>query len=62
VPAYTFPAHLEHVAVLRIVVKNGFGRDLADLLLDDLRRAVEHLGSLDAPQPQPPTRAERFHH
>ena len=38
VPAYTFPANLQDVAVLRIVVRNGFSHDLAGLLLDDLRR------------------------
>jgi glutamate decarboxylase len=45
VPAYTFPAALEDTAVLRIVVRNGFSMDLANLLLDDLRlhlRILEH--------------------
>jgi glutamate decarboxylase len=40
VPAYTFPENLQDVAVLRIVVRNGFSRDLADLLIDDLRAQV----------------------
>ncbi len=40
VPAYTFPADREDLAVLRIVVRNGFSHDLADLLLDDLRRIL----------------------
>ena len=48
VPAYTFPENLEHVAVLRIVVRNGFSRDLAELLADDLRAQVKALE--DAPQ------------
>jgi glutamate decarboxylase len=38
VPAYTFPANLTGTAVLRIVVRNGFSRDLADLFLADLER------------------------
>jgi glutamate decarboxylase len=38
VPAYTFPEDLQDMAVLRIVVRNGFSRDLADLFLADLRR------------------------
>lgn len=29
--------------MLRIVVRNGFGHDLAELLMDDLSRAVERL-------------------
>ena len=45
VPAYTFPANLEDMSVMRIVVRNGFSMDLASLLLDDLRlhlRILEH--------------------
>jgi glutamate decarboxylase len=43
VPAYTFPANRTDLAALRIVVRNGFTHDLADLLLDDLRRALPRL-------------------
>jgi len=43
VPAYTFPAHREDLAVLRIVVRNGFTHDLADLLLDALQRVLPRL-------------------
>ena len=52
VPAYTFPADLQDMAVMRIVVRNGFSMDLANLLLDDLRL---HLRVLERnPQRQPP--------
>ena len=44
VPAYTLPADREDLAVQRIVVRHGFSRDLANLLLDDYRRALAHLG------------------
>jgi glutamate decarboxylase len=40
VPAYTMPEGAEDVAVLRIVVREGFSRDLADSLLANLRDAV----------------------
>ncbi|WAL68680.1 glutamate decarboxylase [Amycolatopsis cynarae] len=50
VPAYTFPRHREDLAVLRIVVRNGFTHDMADLLLDDLRRALPRLRGQDKPQ------------
>jgi glutamate decarboxylase len=43
VPAYRFPPALEHLAVLRVVVRNGFSRDLAGLLIADLRRVVGRL-------------------
>jgi glutamate decarboxylase len=53
VPAYTFPKNREDIAALRIVVRNGFTHDLADLLLDDLRRVLERLRKQTAPQRGP---------
>ncbi|MDH6574854.1 glutamate decarboxylase [Kitasatospora sp. MAP5-34] len=43
VPAYTFPADRTDLSVLRIVCRNGFSRDLADLLLADLTRLLPEL-------------------
>ena len=61
VPAYTLPANLEDVAVLRIVVRNGFSHDMADILLGHLRRAIdEDLSRLAAPPPI--SRPQGFHH
>ena len=50
VPAYTFPENREDLAVLRVVVKNGFTQDLADFLIDDLRRLLDRLGRQTGPQ------------
>jgi glutamate decarboxylase len=36
VPAYTFPADLTDTAVIRVVIRNGFGQDLAETFLADL--------------------------
>jgi len=44
VPAYTLPPHREDLAIQRILVKHGFSRDLASLLLNDYREALEHFG------------------
>jgi glutamate decarboxylase len=49
VPAYSFPRNRTDLAVLRIVVRNGFGHDLADLLLDDLRRILPRLEKQGGP-------------
>jgi glutamate decarboxylase len=43
VPAYTFPANREDLAALRVVVRNGTGRELSDLLLDDLAHLLPRL-------------------
>jgi glutamate decarboxylase len=60
VPAYPMPPALDDMHVLRIVVRNGFSRDLATLLLTDLGRVVERLDGT-APTGQGETRAG-FHH
>jgi glutamate decarboxylase len=43
VPAYTFPADREDLAVLRIVVRNGFSHDLMALFIADLGRLLPEL-------------------
>jgi len=43
VPAYTFPADRSDLAVLRVVCRNGFSRDLADLFLRDLKHVTNTL-------------------
>jgi glutamate decarboxylase len=57
VPAYTFPEDMTDTAVMRIVVRNGFSMDLANLLLDDLKLHVRGLEK--HPQTQPPPEVQR---
>jgi glutamate decarboxylase len=57
VPAYTFPEDMTDTAVMRIVVRNGFSMDLANLLLDDLKLYVRGLEK--HPQKQPPPEVQR---
>jgi glutamate decarboxylase len=61
VPAYTFPANRTDLAALRIVVRNGFSQELADVLVADLRRLLPELSR----QPRPlhgPDPTSGFHH
>jgi glutamate decarboxylase len=53
VPAYTMPENATDVAVLRIVVREGFGKDLAGALLAALKQAVAHLGEFPPEHPAP---------
>jgi glutamate decarboxylase len=43
VPAYPMPEGMQDISVLRVVVRNGFSRDLARMLLADLRGVTERL-------------------
>jgi glutamate decarboxylase len=61
VPAYTMPANREDLVVLRIVVRNGFSHDMAELFLRDLRVARDWLEDLDGPMPAEKA-PEVFHH
>ncbi len=45
VPAYTLAPNAQDIAVLRVVVREGFSRDMAGMLAEDLKRTVEHLES-----------------
>ncbi|MFE9001244.1 glutamate decarboxylase [Streptomyces sp. NPDC007875] len=49
VPAYTFPPNREDLSVLRVVCRNGFSEDLADLFLNDLGSLLPELRSQPAP-------------
>jgi glutamate decarboxylase len=49
VPAYRFPENREDLHVLRVVVRNGFSRDLADLFLGDVERLLPKLGKQAKP-------------
>jgi glutamate decarboxylase len=49
VPAYTFPENRTDLAVLRVVCRNGFSHDLADLLLRDLNQLLPELRRQQAP-------------
>jgi glutamate decarboxylase len=51
VPAYTLPADMQDTAVMRIVVRNGLSRDLASVLLADLRVQVQVLSTHPHPVP-----------
>jgi len=61
VPAYTMPPKRDDLAVLRVVVRNGFSHDMAELFLRDLRTAVDWLDHLEAPMP-PEEQPSGFHH
>lgn len=51
VPAYTMPKNIEDMVVMRIVVRQGMTRDMADMLMGDIRNAVAELEKLEYPTP-----------
>ena len=51
VPAYTMPKNIENMVVMRIVVRQGMSRDMADMLMDDIKNAITELERLEYPTP-----------
>ncbi|MEV0371517.1 glutamate decarboxylase [Streptomyces sp. NPDC050636] len=62
VPAYTFPPHREDLSVLRVVCRNGFSHDLADLFMADLEQLLPELRAQPGPLERPEGVATAFHH
>jgi glutamate decarboxylase len=62
VAAYTMPPNITEVVVMRVLVRHGFSRDMADMLLDDTKRAIEHLTKIPPSRPQTSAEGERFNH
>jgi glutamate decarboxylase len=60
VPAYTMPENAQAVAVLRIVVREGFSEDMAQMLLADIKKVVNHFEPLTDRAPKSP--APQFAH
>ena len=61
-PACSLPAECENTVVQRILVRHGFGRDEASLLMDDYRAAIAHFGSHPITVPMSEEEAGGFHH
>jgi glutamate decarboxylase len=49
VPAYTFPRNRQDLTALRVVVKRDFTHDMADFLLNDLKRVLPRLEKQPSP-------------
>ncbi len=60
IPAYTMPENRQDLAVLRIVVKEGFSKDMADLLLADLKRILKHFADQPGHKPTKPDKKDKY--
>ncbi|XP_020696796.1 glutamate decarboxylase 4 [Dendrobium catenatum] len=53
VPAYTLPAHAEHITVLRVVVREDFGRPMVEKFLSHLEIGMNEIDiAVDVPIPR----------
>jgi len=45
IPAYTMPPNAEEIEVLRIVIREGFNRDMADILIQDFKNTLNYFNT-----------------
>jgi glutamate decarboxylase len=62
VPAYSMPANRKDLVVQRILVRHGVSRDLAGLLLDDMKRSLEFFDKHPQHASMTPEEASGFAH
>ena len=62
VAAYTMPPNIADVVVMRVLIRHGFSRDMADLLLEDVKRSIDHLQKHAPRIPQDASEATTFTH
>ncbi len=62
VPAYSMPANRQDMVIQRILVRHGVSRDLASLLLDDFRRALDFFAKHPVTHPLTDDEAAGFNH
>ena len=62
VPAYTLPPHCQDVVIQRILVRHGVSRDLAALLLEDIKTAIDFFARHPSQPQLSSEEASGFHH
>ncbi|MBR0648305.1 glutamate decarboxylase [Roseomonas terrae] len=62
VPAYSMPANRTDLVIQRILVRHGVTRDLAGLLLEDMKRALAFFEAHPVARPLAPDEASGFAH
>ena len=62
VPAYSLPANITEVVVQRVLVKQNFSMDMATLLVDDIKRAINFFKKHPITKPLTEQEASSFKH
>lgn len=62
VPAYAMPVNCTDLVVMRTLFRHGFSRDMCNLLLDDLQRAMDHFHTNPVSKPLTEAQAGGFSH
>lgn len=62
VPAYSMPKNREDLVIQRILVRHGVSRDLASLLIDDMKRCLDYFKQHPLTNPITAEEGSGYHH
>jgi glutamate decarboxylase len=62
VPAYTLPPDADDIAIMRVVVRENFSRDMAEMLFSDILGASDELDKKSAPKNTNKKKKGKQHH
>jgi len=62
VAAYTMLPNIQETVVMRVLVRHGFSRDMADMLLEDTKRGIDYLLKHAPSSPQTAAEGTAFTH
>ena len=62
VPAFSLPANVQDIVVMRVMVRQGFTMDMASLLVGDMKRAICHLKKYRSAPPMKESDGMTFKH
>jgi glutamate decarboxylase len=62
VPAFSLPANVQDIVVMRVMVRQGFTMDMATLLVEDMKRAICHLKKYRSAPPMKESDGMTFKH
>lgn len=62
VPAFSLPANVQDIVVMRVMVRQGFTMDMATLLVGDMKRAICHLKKYRSAPPMKESDGMTFKH
>ncbi|EGC40506.1 hypothetical protein DICPUDRAFT_146669 [Dictyostelium purpureum] len=62
IASYTLPKNAESMIITRVLIRHGFSRDMASLLIDDIKRCLEYFEKHPLVKPLSKEEGEGFHH
>lgn len=62
IASYSLPVNCQDMVIQRVLIRHGFSRDMADLLLADIKRSIEHFKKHPVASSLNGEEGQSFHH